>query len=320
MNFKPSPETLGAQHIPVEKKTSSLLRDALATFSANRVNAMSTIQELQSSDLTGLAMAAVQLLVSSEEKSPALQYVAGLLTTGSLLADLLMNRDALSLEAAVALARKVAAFDRRLDVHLMHHVTANATSGASTITSSDALRLLGVVDAISDCLLLASYLVQFLRHPSNKVRSKAALMLGRSNRNLHRVESLLASPDSRLRANAVESLWAHRHDEDVRKVLWNATRDQCGRVVVNALLGLCQAGDREAYAGLAKLANISDPVVRCSAAWAMGETGDPEFCAALEKLGQDRDAKVREMADKSRAKLRARAYRALADELRLRLT
>jgi HEAT repeat protein len=303
MNFKRPLETLSPQHVPVERTTSGVLRDALATYSTNRVSALSTIQGLQSSDPSGLALAAVHLLMSAEEKSPALQYVAGLLTTGSLLADLLMNKRVLSLEAALALARKIAAFDPRLDVRLIHHVTAKTANGAGSIPSTEALRVLGLVDAISDCVLLASHLVQFLRHPSDKVRSKAALMLGRSNWNLNRVESLMASDDSRLRANAVESLWAHRREE-VRKILWTATQDECGRVVVNALLGLCRAGDREAYARLAQLADSSDPIVRCSTAWAMGETGDPEFGEALEKLGQDHDAKVRDMAQRSLTRLR----------------
>ena len=75
-------------------------------------------------------------------------------------------------------------------------------------------------------------------------------------------------------------------------------------MVVNALLGLCQAGDRNAYLRLAELGETSDPALRSGAAWAMGETGDLEFEEALEKLAQDGDAKVRAMAVKSQKKLR----------------
>jgi HEAT repeat protein len=163
--------------------------------------------------------------------------------------------------------------------------------------------VLALVDAISDCLLLGSNLSRFLNHPSDRVRSKAALMLGRSNWNLTRIESLLASDDHRLRANAVESLWGHRH-ADVQNILWDATQDPCGRVVVNALLGLCQVGDRKAYSRLAELAETSDPALRSGAAWAMGEIGDPEFGDTLEKLVQDADVKVSDMARKSQKKLR----------------
>jgi HEAT repeat protein len=178
----------------------------------------------------------------------------------------------------------------------------NANGGIGAVLSPVALRVLGVVDKISDCALLAPNLIQFQRHPCAKVRSKAALMLGRCNLNVHRVECLLDSDDARQRANAVESLWGYSN-EKVRTILWNATQDSCSRVVLNALVGLCQGGDREAYRRLAELANEPDPVVRSGTAWAMGQIGDPEFGEALEKLEQDVDAKVRDMAAKSRKKL-----------------
>jgi HEAT repeat protein len=273
--------------------TRSSLKDALATFTSNAVASMRAIQRLQSSDPSGLASAAVELLVAAEEKSPGLQYLADLPTVSSALADLLMNQRVLSLEAAIAVAHKLEIFEPRLDVLLLRRVQASAGG----------LRVLGLVDAISDCSLLASNLSRFLNHPDDRVRSKAALMLGRTNWNLTRIESLMASDDDRVRANAVESLWGHRH-ADARAILWDATLDRCSRVVVNALLGLCQMGDREAYSRLAELAETSDPARRSGAAWAMGEIGDPEFGEALEKLAQDRDVKVRDMARKSQKKLR----------------
>lgn len=280
-----------------------MLLDALAIFSTNRVSASSAIQGLRASDPLRLALAAVQLIASAKEKSPALEYLAALLTTGSLLTEVLMNQNTLPLEAAVALAQKVAAFDPRLDVRLVRQVSANATDGIGSIPSAVALRLLGLVDAISDCLLLAPNLIQFQRHPSDKVRSKAALMLGRCNWNLNRLENQMASDDGRVRANAVEALWGNVH-EKVRTILWSATEDPCRRVALNALVGLCQAGDRAAYRRLTELADTFDPLTRSGVAWAMGEIGDPEFADALEKLGQDHDAKVREMVARSQKRLR----------------
>jgi hypothetical protein len=246
----------------------------------------------------------VQLLVASAAEIPSgLQYVAGLEAPASLLANLLLNRLILPLEAAISLARKVAAFEPRLDVRLVRKAIDIARDGVGSIPNADAMHVLCLVDTISDCSLLGSCLVQFLRHPCDKVRSKTALMLGRSNCNLDRVEALLSSGDDRLRANAVESLWVHRHQR-VQKLLWVATRDSSNRVVANALLGLCLAGDRQAYASLVHLALTSNPGMQCSAAWAMGETGDPEFAQPLEKLEQDSNEHVRTMAGKSRSRLR----------------
>jgi len=304
MHHKPLPEQPGSPHAPQDKSTITLLRDAVAAYSGNRMQAIRAIGRLHATDPSGLAHAALQLLVSAEEKSPGLKYAADLLMAGSLLAELFLNKDLLTLEEAVSLARKVTWVEPFLDVRLVRQVVASAAGKVGSVKNADALHVLGLVEAISDCSRLGSYLVQFLNHPSDKVRSKAALMLGRTNWNLARVESLLESDDSRLRANAVESLWGHRHAH-VRKMLWNATQDPCGRVVVNALLGLCQVGDRQAYSRLFELAETSDPLLRSGAAWAMGQMRDPEFREALEKLALDDNAKVRAMAEKSRKLLPA---------------
>jgi hypothetical protein len=285
------------------KTTARSLQEAVDAFSSHRVLAIGAIRRIQKTDPEGLALAAVKLLVSAKEKSPGLEYAVGLFSGGRFLASLLLNKQLLSMEAAVSVARKVTTVDALLDVHLIRHVVDNAAGKVGAIKNADALQLLGLVDAISNCSRLASYLVQFVNHPCEKVRSKAALMLGRSNWNMTRVEGLLASDDGRMRANAVESLWGHRQP-NVQNILWKAAQDPCGRVMVNAILGLCLAGNREAHSRLTKLVDSSNPMLRSGAAWAMGETGDPEFEESLEKLAGDRDSKVRATAEKSRAKLR----------------
>jgi HEAT repeats len=303
MYFKQALGTLGVKQVADERTINGLLQNALAAFPSDRAEAIAAIRHLQSIDRMAVAHAAVQLLLSAEQISPGLQHVASLPGAGDLLAELLVNQRALSLEAAVMLARRVAGLEPRLDVRLVRTAIANGEHGVGSITDTMALRMLHLVDAISDCTLLGSCLIQFLRHPSEKVRSKAALMLGRSNWNPGRVEALLSSNDARLRANAIESLWGHRQAE-VRKILWQATEDPSGRVVVNALLGLYLAGDRDATVRLAQLADAFDPALRSSAAWAMGESGDPLFAEALDKLKADTDARVSSMAVKSRMRLR----------------
>jgi len=300
---KPNPQLLGPARASEAQTTSTLLADSVAAYSQNRKHAIRAVGRLQAIDPSGLARAALQLLKSAEEKSPGLKCAAALLMAVGLLADLLLNKDILTLEAAASLARKVTWAEPFLDVFLVRHVVTKAAGKVHAIKSTEALYVLELVDVTSDCSRLGSYLIQFLKHPGEKVRSKAALMLGRSNWNLPRLETLLSSDDTRLRANAVESLWGHRNAE-VRKILWSATQDPSGRVVVNALLGLCQAGDRKAHLRLAELGETSDPLLRSGAAWAMGETGDLEFEEALEKLAHDCDPKVRAMAGKSQKKLR----------------
>jgi HEAT repeat protein len=283
--------------------TRGLLQDAIATFPANRASAVGKVQRLRSRDPLGILLAAVQLLEAADENSQNLEHAVGLLGSGSLLAELFMNPQVWSLEAAVALAKKLQAVEPRLDLRLVRQVLGKVGS-VDSIAKDDALRLLGLIDAISDCSVLASYLIQFQRHPNDRVRSKAALMLGRSNSNPGRVESLLASDDDRIRANAVESLWG-QSSKPARQLFLSAARDSSGRVVANALLGLFRAGDKNALARLGQLANASDPMMRCSGAWAMGETGDQRFVEVLQVLVQDPSAAVRENAEESRQKLAA---------------
>ena len=309
MDFKPLLELLEREHLSCEQMTMALLQEAIADWPTNSSGALRVIRRLQTSDAPGLAIAALRLLISNEdspkERSRGVQYIGSLLTSGDLLPRLLLDDRVLSSHAATTLAPHVAAVHPLLEVHLVGLVLVNNGSEGGPATSALILRALAIAGAISDCSRLAPSLVQLLRHSCARVRSKAALLLGRANRNLARVESLLASPDDRLRANAVESLWGDGRHEVV-KILRKASHDECGRVIVNALLGLCKAGDVEAHSRLLKMAVSDDPALRCGAAWAMGESSDHKFSDALDTLVRDADVKVRAMAEKSREKLRAR--------------
>src|ERR1700678_1321947 len=159
--------------------TASLLQKAVGAFSSDRGPAINAIRQLQSSDPSGLAHAAIQILSTAEEKSLPLKNAVGLLTVGNLLAGLLMKRHILSLETGLARARKARSMEPLLDIQLVRQLVANSSGKVAAIKNAEALHTLELVDAISDCSRLGSYLIQFLKHPNDKVRSKAALMLGR---------------------------------------------------------------------------------------------------------------------------------------------
>lgn len=220
-----------------------------------------------------------------------------LLESPNLIESLLDERQ-LSLEQAIAMVRNLAPVEPLLDVQIMKAVLARSGADVAAVKAPAASRALQLVASFSNGARLTAYLVRFLRHPNAEVRSKAVLLLGRANLNLSRVRNFLSSCDGRVRANAVETLWG-RQEPDVRAVLWEAAKDTHGRVAVNALLGLCKAGDREAPLRLEKLAGSPDPVLRSGAAWAMGETGNRDFVPVLQMLAQDPDPKVRAMTAKS---------------------
>lgn len=305
MDFTHISDPLSQEQVPGNDTTRAFLDYALAIFPSHPQGATNAIRQLQNGDPGGFALAAVRLLTATREKSPGLQYLASLVD-GDALLTLLSDSALLNLDAAAALARNLAAAEPLLDVRLFRKMLANAGGEIGAVREETALGILKLVDLISDCSRLSSYLIQLLRHPSAEVRSKAALLLGRSNLNLGRVMGFLSSGDSRLRANAIESLWGHG-EPAVKTVLREAAKDPGGRVVVNALLGLYRAGDRDVAGRLIELSGSGDPVIRAGAAWGMGETGDAQFHEVLEKLEHDEDPKVRAMAEKSRKRLAPQA-------------
>lgn len=302
MDLKAIIELLGKDNA-ADEMTGAFLDDAVAGFASKPAAATNAIRQLQASDPSGFALAAVRLLAARTEKSPGVQYIAGLLFAGNLLIDPLLDEEALPLEAAISLARNLASAEPVLDARLLRKLLGNAGGDARAIKSSAALRALKLVEAISDCSRLSTYLVQLLRHPSPEVQSKVALLLGRANLNLTRVKNFLGSEDGRVRANVVESLWGYDTDA-VTDLLREAANDSSGRASMNALLALCRKGDREAFGRIVQAAGSYDPVQRSRAAWAMGEVGDPDFSPSIETLEADPEAQVRAMAQKARAKLR----------------
>ncbi len=304
MDFESIFAVLGQEHIAGSHLIVARMQHALATFCAHPSRAISAIQNLRRENPPQFALAGVRVLLDAKESTPGLKYLAGLIATDAVFLDPLLDEDLLPLPAALELAVKVAAVDPLLDVQLLRRLLAQANGKVGEAPASVVLRALALVEKISDCSRLAPFLIQFMRHADLTVCSKAALMLGRANRNLPRTKRLMDAGDDRVRANALESLWGGR-DSRTLEILREAAGDPCNRVAANALLGLCRAGDAEAASRLLELAEAPERGKRASAAWVMGETGDRSFVPALQQLQQDADDRVRAMAERSQNKLRA---------------
>jgi HEAT repeats len=279
------------------------LGESLAAFNAQRTQAMNSMRRLQSTDPGGFVLAAARVLTSPDfEKTAATEYLTGLITTGNSLADPLLDENLVPFPVALAIAREISAVEPLLEARLMRKMLENAGGDPAAVPAGIALRVLKIIDAISDCSRITVYLMQLERHRSAEVRSQAALLLGRGNVNLRRVRNLLACEDDRLRANAVESLWGLNTSQS-RGILRDAASDRHRRVAVNALVGLCKAGESDARSRLIGLSVGGDPASRRAAVWGMGQTGDPEFVPTLEALMSDTDERVRGMAARSLARL-----------------
>jgi hypothetical protein len=302
MNLKLILESLSQEHIPGDEMTGAFLDDAVASFATNPAGATTSIRQLHESDPPGFFLAAVRLLTSTEEKTPGVQHVAGLMFSGNLLIDALLDSRILALPAATVLARNLTAAEPHLDGRLLRKMLANGGGDVRAVNGETALRVLAIVDAISNCSRLSTFLIQLMRHPNAGVRSKAALLMGRANLNLSRIKSFLTSDDALLRANVLESLWG-RKDPRLLSILWEASQDKHERVAINALVGLCRFGERDAYDRLKQMAHSTEAAVRTGVAWAMGELGDGEFSGPLGELTRDGEQDVRRVAFKSLKRL-----------------
>src|SRR5580693_7473253 len=100
MDLKLILDLLGQQHVPGDEMTGAFLDDAVAIFAANPAAATNSIRQLHESDPPGFLLAAVRLLTSTEEKSPGMQCVDGLMFAGNLLIDALLDSRILGLQPA----------------------------------------------------------------------------------------------------------------------------------------------------------------------------------------------------------------------------
>ncbi len=137
-------------------------------------------------------------------------------------------------------------------------------------------RLLELLSELGSGRRVAPFQSVLLAHRDARVRSKAALIIGRIIGSGAGMEKLLHDPDPRVQANAVESAWDLPAAE-LRPLLETAAQSPNNRVAANALVGLYRLGDQSSIPRLFAMARRASEPFRASARWAMGETGDPRF-------------------------------------------
>jgi len=147
--------------------------------------------------------------------------------------------------------------------------------------------------ALAEWLRLAAYAVDKLdaAHEDRHLRSRLALAWGRLSRIAAEGEAWLEDSDSRVRANAVESLWG-RSDTQAVQLLARKLDDPHHRVAANAAVGLYLAGRPEAVSALASMARHEDHARRAAAVWAMGRTGDARFLPLLAEMRRSKAVPV----------------------------
>lgn len=248
--------------------------------------------------------------LSESPKSTRRHMSDTLLLKNDLLLVPLCHPGIFTLEAATRLAKAYLAQEPLLDIRLTRVSWASVSQGGRPTGADFSVRCLEIVEKISDCKRLNVVLRKYLGSPSGAVRAKAALLLSKAFADSKLLAGhFLSEPDPRVRANILEGLWDAPPDPQIAHLYWTGARDIHQRVVGNALVGLCRIGDKRSLDVIRRMAADGSPAFRATAAWAMGESGDPDFRDVLMSMRQDAMPAVRCSALRALVKIRKQANR-----------
>ncbi len=203
---------------------------------------------------------------------------------------------AFSLEEELAITRELFQADPSLDLKLARRFSRLAHPMSADVSE----RTLELLSEISNNRRVLPMVIRLLHDPNPRVRSKAALMIGRGGLAPHIAERLLGENDPRVRANAVEALWGVDTPK-TRSLLRRAASDHNNRVAANALIALYWLDEPAAIPGVLKMARDPNPRFRSSAIWVMERTENPRFLPTL-----------MQMIGESEPMARTRVFRAIA--------
>ncbi len=250
-------------------------------------------------------------ILATPQDSQGSGYLLSFLMQHVPLAALLGDPNLCTSEEAVLIARKACRMDRTFERQV-----GNLLAGGIRLDCEQTLRLLTILESIGTTGGMLPILTGLLRHHNPKVRSKAALLMGRGKRNSAWVVAQMTEPDGRTRANAVESLWGLDGAEAI-EVFLMAAQDPEPRVVVNGAIGLYRARQTTAIEILMVRSGDASPGFRCSACWGMGQTQDPRFLPVLARLIRDPEPTVRSNALRASSAIRARVTVLKRDPLKV---
>ena len=283
-------------------------------FPANPIASGKFLQRLFADDPKQFFLEAVPLMRAAPD-TPGFYYVLALLHSKNLVLKSLCDPALFTKQESVFLAKRMSRveplFDMKLARLLLTPETGKPGDDAGQALQSQAgMRLLEIMAEVSDrgrSLLLA----QLLHHANPQVRSKAALLVGKSTKDVKWVAQRMTEVDSRVRANAIEALWGVE-SEDCRDVFMDALGDPANRVVGNGILGLYLLGLPSAIGSILATLVHSDDGFRKTGIWLMGETGDLRFLPVLARLMKESTPALRPYVFRTFAKLKQKRSRLAA--------
>lgn len=283
---------IAAADAEIDKLLQHLADDAVSSSAVLKRD----MRRLLERDAQGFLQAACRILKVGAEK-PGVASMLDLLWSSPVLLASLIDPSMLPLPTAIAFAQRWVEWDPMLDIKLLEIGFPSREDAGTVADSVGSKRALEIVCKLPPNRHVLQPLAKLLRSPESYVRSKAALMYAQASDNPEWVRKMLADPDVRVRANAVEGLWETKVPT-AGAVFREAALDADERVRVNALLGLHYVGDTTAdvRTALEKIASSGNPVARAAAAFAMGRIMDAIYVPVLESLLKDEEQPVRRQA------------------------
>ncbi len=211
---------------------------------------------------------------SSEQQRRELIRV---LSRGKSLAALIADTNQFDLRQACRVTKIALEEDPDFDKKLVALVKSGAAS-----TPDQIVRVLTVLESVCAAPRLLAHILN-LKHLEGRVRSKLTLMVGRLTRDPQWLRQQLEDENPRIRANAIEGLWDVRA-EGLEDLLRSAMHDPHHRVAANAALALHKIGDVATVSTIYAMLRHSDEMFRRAALWSIGQTRDPRFSEAIDKL------------------------------------
>jgi hypothetical protein len=267
------------------------LRFAVESFDSNPLTARRAIAKLLSVGSPTLFRETLAMLRSGQ-RSPAHRFLMDVLLENDRLLAAICDRNQSSIEDAAELIRVLSKSEPLLDVKLLRTLLNRIAEDLGDAAAILARELLAVYDAAGLGGRLMPLFIQLLRKQDPLIRSKVALLVGRTS---NQIGWAVGDPDPRVRANAIESMWGVRTNP-ARTILWKAVRDPHQRVVGNALYGLLLIEEPGGEDEVRRVARHDSALFRASAAWVIGQSKVPGLLATLQELARDPEENVRQAA------------------------
>ncbi len=166
------------------------------------------------------------------------------------------------------------------------------------LSSQEKVHLVNILEILGQESKIQATLLRLSQEPDQRVRAtvaKALQIFSEAKQRLELTRAFLRDEDTRVRANAIESLGAVE-DEDVLRRLTELTRSPNSRERANAIKKLWEQGYRDFEISLVRMLHELDEWTRASAVWVLGEIEAPHLVDLLEESLGDSSAVVRENA------------------------